>query len=457
VRRWSIPVVGFAVFTVAIGQGGQRGQQRGGPPAVFRTEVPESSINVIAGAPTETSVHLSILCPSNLRVRVVVRTKAGDIDSKLDRSPLQLVANTPYDLILSDLRPSSIYDYELRDAITDSKLLGGRFATAKKTGQSFVFDIQADSHLDGNTDPKVYQNTLQNVVADQPDFLVDLGDTFMVDKYPNYLDSRKQYQAQRFWLSIPGSMSSIFLCLGNHDGEYGWRSRGGEEITPWSRSQRQFYFPTIQPNGFYSGAPKVGLYYSWQWGDALCVVLDPFVATRYKPRSAEEGWNWTLGETQFKWLKQTLRASSAKYKFLFIHHLVGGFGKEARGGVEASDKFEWGDPGEFPAQRTGWAEPIHSLMVKYKVSALFHGHDHLYVRQSRDGIAYLEVPQPSQARGDNTRSAEEYGYKTGKLLGSSGHIRVTVSPTEAKLEYVKSRLYAANREVVDSFSIAPSK
>lgn len=96
-------------------------------------------------------------------------------------------------------------------------------------------------------------------------------------------------------------------------------------------------------------------------------------------------------------------------------------------------------------------------MRRYRVSALFHGHDHLYVRQQRDGIAYLEVPQPSQAHGDNTSSAEEYGYRSGKLLGSSGHVRVEVGADLARVEYVKSRLGEGNREVVDSFEISPAR
>ena len=95
-------------------------------------------------------------------------------------------------------------------------------------------------------------------------------------------------------------------------------------------------------------------------------------------------------------------------------------------------------------------------MVKHKVSALFHGHDHLYVLQQKDGITYLEVPQPSHARGDSIGSAEQYGYKTGTLLGSSGHIRVTVSPERATLDYVKSLQGSDNGKVVHSHVIKPA-
>ena len=45
--------------------------------------------------------------------------------------------------------------------------------------------------------------------------------------------------------------------------------------------------------------------------------------------------------------------------------------------------------------RPGWPAPIHQLLVQHRVSAVFHGHDHLYVNQQLDGIVYQEVPQPS--------------------------------------------------------------
>ena len=72
--------------------------------------------------------------------------------------------------------------------------------------------------------------------------------------------------------------------------------------------------------------------------------------------------------------------------------------------------------------------PIHQLLVANHVTAVFHGHDHLFVKQELDGIIYQEVPQPSAARANATDSAAEYGYVQRRFLGSPGHLRVTVSP-----------------------------
>jgi len=425
-----------------------QGQERrpGGSPAVYRTEVPVSELNVIAGAPTSSSVILSILSRTSGSAEVSLTLPGGSVRTE----KVKLEAEVPCPLLIEKLPPGTSVPYVLRQG--DQKV-EGRFSTARKVGERFVFAIQADSHLDGNSDERVYERTLANVRADRPDFLVDLGDTFMVDKYPDPKDALKQYRAQRYWFSRIGSELSVFLCLGNHDGEVGWPARDGESSAIWAREQREKFFPTIRENGFYSGAPTKGLYYAWVWGDAQFIVLDPFVATTRKARTDEDGWNWTLGETQFKWFEEILKQSTSRFKFVFIHHLVGGFGKEARGGVEASDRFEWGDHERFGQHRIGWAAPIHALMKRHEVTALFHGHDHLYVRQERDGIVYLEVPQPSHRRGDQTSSAEEYGYKSGKILGSSGHIRVTVDPAKVTLEYVRSESGDGNRRIADSVDI----
>jgi hypothetical protein len=231
-------------------------------------------------------------------------------------------------------------------------------------------------------------------------------------------------------------------------------------MSAWANAMRLRYFPPVTSNAFYSAGPTTANYYAFTWGDALFVVLDPFTQSTQKPHSDSDGWQRTLGRTQYDWLAHTLSASHARYKFVFIHHLVGGLDKDSRGGIEASTFFEWGGnnldgtPG-FARNRPGWAMPIHQLLLANHVTAVFHGHDHLYVRQQRDGILYLEVPQPSAAREDQTSSAADYGYHSGLLLGSPGHIRVTVTADSASVEYVKSRIPVRNAQIVDRTVLHP--
>jgi hypothetical protein len=88
--------------------------------------------------------------------------------------------------------------------------------------------------------------------------------------------------------------------------------------------------------------------------------------------------------------------------------------------------------------------PIHDLLVKNGVTAVFHGHDHLYVHSTLDGIHYQCVPQPGNLAG-NTRSAEEYGYASGTLHGSPGHLRVSMTEAgDAKVEFVRTAISEAD-------------
>ena len=97
----------------------------------------------------------------------------------------------------------------------------------------------------------------------------------------------------------------------------------------------------------------------------------------------------------------------------------------------------------FAEHRAGWLMPIHDLLVKHHASAVFHGHDHLYVRSERDRVTYQCVPQPGNLNG-NMRTAERYGYKCGTVLGSPGHMRVHVHSEECTMELVRSATYEEN-------------
>lgn len=364
---------------------------------------------------------------------------------------------------IDGLKPDTHYYYELRDAASRTRLLPqagpGSFHTARPQGSRFTFTVTADSHLDDHTSPEVYLRTLADAKADKPDFHIELGDTFMTEKHASHESAYKQYLAQRFYLGDNGLGVPLYFVLGNHDGE-GARGRGNADsgLGVWANLTRKRLFPNPVPDGFYTGDglnyPEAGLlqdYYAWEWGDALFVVLDPYWFPR-KAAGPRDNWTCSLGDAQYQWLTATLERSHAKLRFVFIHNLVGGSSSQGRGGAEAVPFYEWGGrnqdgtPG-FALSRPGWSLPIHDLLVRNHVNVVFHGHDHLYAKQDVDGIVYLEVPQPGDPRG-STRSAAEYGYVNGTILGSSGHVRVAVSPTGANVDYISS-----GGKVAHSFSV----
>jgi hypothetical protein len=426
--------------------------------------------SIVLGRPTANSIAINALSDTNLVAYFEYGTQPGVYPSQ--STVTNLAAGQPQEVVLDSLQANTRFYYRLRfHAMGETTFLAGAehtFMTQRARGSTFTFDVEADPHYNDapGTVPSIWQQTLTNVLADTPDFLIDLGDTFMGEKYsttnngysmtqPGIADACAAVRSQFF--SIVGHSVPLFLVEGNHDPELGWwLSNDAPHDNPpvWAASARDLYYPCPIPGSFYSGAtatdfyqqqPRDG-YYAFEWGDALFVVLDPFWYSNQAVTKSKDPWAWTLGTNQYYWLKSTLENSTAYFKFIFIHHLVGGsFDSTARGGVEFAPYFEWGGNNTngtwgFTANRPGWPLPIHNLLVSNNVTAMFHGHDHLYVRQSLDGIIYQEVPQPSHYPYDSTNSAtnSNYNYLSGILYGSSGHLRVTVSSTNAVVDYVRS-------------------
>ncbi len=145
---------------------------------------------------------------------------------------------------------------------------------------------------------------------------------------------------------------------------------------------------------------------------------------------------------------------------------MGGGGTEARGGTEVAHLFELGGKNAdgsygFDTNRPNWGKPVHELLKEYNATIFFHGHDHFYGKQDKEGIVYQEVPQPS-VRNISSVTGLEYGYIDGVLLASRGFLMVTVSPENVKVEYVKIFLpteennIRKNMDVAHSYTITPN-
>jgi len=442
------------------------------PTPLFRTEVPEHIYDIILGKPTKTAVTASVLAYQDLHSRICFGTEPNALGKTLNIGLLE--AGIPKEVLIDGLKAGTQYFYKLQYGksltnLNESEVF--QFHTSRDKGDSFVFTVQADSHLDFGTDPAVYEQTLKNALESKPDFHFALGDAFFPDKRVRYQDALDSYIAQRYYFGLLCHSAPLFFALGNHDGESGYRDNGRtENIAVWSAKTRNKYIPNPAPNAFYSGNtsvhPEIGLlkdYYAWDWGDAQFIVLDPFW---YSGRGGRDGmWAKSLGKKQYDWLKETLENSEASYRFIFLHYLVGGLDNQTRGGVNIANLYEWGGENssgkyEWATKRPGWEKPIHQLLVQHNVSIVFHGHDHLYAKEELDGVIYQEVPQPGHRSG-NTRSAGAYGYDQRNVIGSSGHVRVAVTNSEVKVEYIKTRvggaeLTASQRKyVADSYSVKP--
>jgi hypothetical protein len=459
----------------------------------------------LLGRPTNTSITINVIPDANIDLLYYeYGTSPGSYTAQT--ATTSATGDQAHEVVMSGLQSNTRYYYRMVYSTNDGSTWIYRdehsFHTQRTPGSNFTFTIIADSHLGqygGQTADEyaLYERTLQNVAQDNPDLHLDLGDAFPMDPQPlgtgmTEEEARTAYLTQRPYLGQICHSIPFFLALGNHENEEGWNF--DDTFTPPDQSlaivglkYRKMFYPNPIPDGFYSGNENplpeaIGGdtyredYFAWEWGDVLFVFIEPYHYTTIWPSEGDsyggEGqdgetqgdrWDWTLGIEQYQWLITTLENSNAKFKFVFSHHVTGGNIPYGRGGIEAAPYFEWGgqnadDSWGFDTERPGWEMPIHQLMVAYGVDVFFHGHDHIYAMEELDGIVYLECPKPDDAGYD----WEPYGYgyienhyPNAIQIPNSGHIRVTVSPDEAEIEYIRSYLPGdgTNGEIAHSTTI----
>ncbi len=453
-----------------------------------------TELSQVLGRPTDHSITVNVLAPNDLESYVEYGTAAGKYSGK--SAVAKSKAKTPVEVTMDKLKPNTHYYYRLRYRENGKGAYATgtqyEFQTQRPPGSTFVFDVQSDSHperLVRMFDAELYARTMASVRKDKPDFYITMGDDFSVDEMKEPLtpvNVAQIYINQRKYLGMDGSSTPIFLVNGNHEQAAKYLLDGTpNNVAVWAGNARNRYYPNPAPDSFYTGdaEPPVQFigqlrdYYAFTWGDALFIGIDPYwhsddvvdnrlgegpnAGQKKEGPRVRDQWKITHGEAQYRWLQKTLSESKAKYKFMFAHHVLG----TGRGGTDMAELFEWGGKNqqgvwEFDKKRPGWELPIHQMMVKYGVSIFFQGHDHLFVRQQKDGVVYQETPTPADP---NYASPNDNQYKGGDHFPAAGHIRVTISPQNAKVEYVRSWMPKDEKnghkqdEVAFAYTVAPGK
>lgn len=422
--------------------------------------------NLVLGAPTAHSIHANVYAPTQAgSVALVVGTAPGAYQQRTPTTTLE--AGRPLDISIGGLQANTRYWYRLEYRSADGASAGygpeSSFTTARAPGSSYTFIVQGDSHPErarAQFDATLYQRTLLTAAADQPDFMLMLGDDFSVDTIAPTLINQalvtERYALQRPWLGLIGRSAPIFLVNGNHEQAARYLYDGTpNNIAVWAQTARNQYYTQPAPDEFYSGNPEqlahIGYlrnYYAWTWGDALFVVLDPYWGSAICVDEPYGGgtkrsnlWDITHGEAQYRWLQSTLAQSTARHKFVFAHHVLG----TGRGGTDVATRFEWGGLNNngassgFASNRPGWEAPIHQLMAEHGVTIFFQGHDHIFVRQELDGVTYQSMPEPADP---NYSLFNADAYATGDKFPNSGYARVRVSPDGVQVDYVRTWLPA---------------
>ena len=443
---------------------------------ILNSKIYSQNYSIILGRPTDKSISISLLFDQNTDFYIEYGTSSQTYTKT--STTYFISSNQTYTINLSDLTVNTKFFYRLRYKNNSVNNFNSSpeysFQTQRNIGEAFTFTVESDEHLyDKKGIRSMYQVTLNNEALDKPDFMLTLGDIFGDDHNPTTITSNDLNLLHKDYRQYLGTICHsipLFISLGNHEGENDFylNQNAPNNLAIWGTYWRKYYYPNPSPNSFYSGNldnEPYGIgspenYYAWTWGDALFVILDVY---RYQNMNSDkpQNWDWSLGLKQYTWLRNTLENSTAKYKFVFAHHIRG----QGRGGLTNAKLFEWGGyeaDGKtygFDKNRPGWGKPIHQLFKDNGVNIFFQGHDHLFAHETLDGVHYQEVPMPSDSTYLIGKLANADAY-TSDTLDGTGHIKVNVSSGCVKVDYVKAYLPKdtldgkhKNREIGFSYTI----
>jgi hypothetical protein len=408
-----------------------------GAPLVFAPTASELGLNVVLASGD----------PAALRARA--RTVGRDWQSFV--AP-RVRAPDVAEWRLAGLDAGASYEYQIVDARAEDApvtLYLGRGVTQRPPGERFGFALISDTHIGSDLsfsnqgDEAVLTAVSAELGASSPDFVIHLGDILDFHQFgfndppPSAGVARLGYLNYREAFGEALGNLGHFGVIGNWDGENG--SFTSEEISR-SRSQRLLYLPTPDPMTYPEGSAAGQDYYAFSWGDALFVVLNVMSYTTAELLlSTNSGHpdDWTLGNEQLAWLESTLQSATAKWRFLFIHHAVGG-----AAGDEADSIY---GRGGGRAAYVGQQATVHQLMLDYGVQVFFYGHDHVFTDMVVDGIHYST---PSNAGAIWTFPGEQTGYT--QYWEQSGWARVDVTPQDVHVQFL-----ALGGEMLFDYTLQP--
>ncbi|NDD59859.1 MAG: metallophosphatase family protein [Actinobacteria bacterium] len=192
----------------------------------------------LKSSPTSSAATLSVTASQDLKFLVEYGFVSGKYDQKTPTFSVK--KNSTTEVSIKGLTSNTKVFYRFRYLLASSKnyvvQTGGSFVTAKDSASS-LFAVQADPHMDENSDENVYRKTLEQVAAASPAFLMDLGDIFMVDKLKDKTEAniRARFELMKGFYKTLGNIP-LKITLGNHDGELGYSKFN-------TKSYRKEYFP----------------------------------------------------------------------------------------------------------------------------------------------------------------------------------------------------------------------
>lgn len=334
------------------------------------------------------------------------------------------------------------------------------FHTSRNPGRSFRFCVLADFHYD-HTFAYVAGLNLKNqigknVEADEPDFVVALGDMNTINHQgaggDDPIDCDAAYsslpslQTQEDSDAYHETFASMFLELFAHSSMLVWVNGNHEGLSEflnvcprfdYTLKARMKYIPVLnhdEPNAFFG---------DFVWGDVHIIWLDPLAFVAHDPLVFNDPTGYVLGPLQKEWLSETLAGSTSKWKLIFAHSLFGG----------AGPSFECNPGSSYARGNANFVNNpgtdqiyIQSLMETYGVNGYFYGHDHLYSVSEYNDVKYILAG--AGQRNIWIDCIAKY-FLPWPVIAEVGHLRVDVHPKYLAISYIKGALDESNGEVLD--------
>lgn len=137
---------------------------------------------VVLGAPTDSSISVSIMSVPNSKVSVSYGVSKDNLN--LNSSEVTTSSDGLAVIALTGLTKNSRYYYKINFA-NGTKSDVYTFITQRISGSTFTFGVQGDSHperLNQMFSPDLYKINMQNVSGTIPDFYFALGDDFSIER-----------------------------------------------------------------------------------------------------------------------------------------------------------------------------------------------------------------------------------------------------------------------------------
>jgi predicted phosphodiesterase len=269
---------------------------------------------------------------------------------------------------------------------------------AEAGDNSFSFAIIGDTQT-FSTNPNGNLEKASRSLSNQKfDLAIDVGDLVHSCEGGSACDNK--YNS---WKEILGSTASkIYAVQGNHD-----RTSSEKSDASWSRS---FNFPANGPDGFKDFT------YSFDYKNSHFIALD-----------SEKPDEHIVNNTQRNWLEQDLSKNTKENTFVFFHEPAFQMCQDPDSLVSK------------PAER----DALWNILKKYKVTAIFNGHCHMFARRVQDGIHQFVV-------GDTDSTADDIPYKANVDFGlTGGHYYALASVSGKQINF---KLYSVSGDLLHEYN-----